>query len=69
MKGLIGQLKEAIPAMQKSIADLTEEVENISSTTMDGFNASPTLNMQSQGAQVRSLSLSVRLFNLFENSK
>ncbi|THU46620.1 hypothetical protein C4D60_Mb09t06840 [Musa balbisiana] len=51
IQGLIGQLKEAIPAMQKSIADLTEEVENISSTTMDGFNASPTLNMQSQGAQ------------------
>ena len=69
MKGLISQLKEAIPAMQKSIADLTEEVENISSTTMDGFNARPTLNMQSQGAQVRILSLSVKLFNLFENSK
>ncbi|CAL9086258.1 unnamed protein product [Musa acuminata var. zebrina] len=51
IQGLISQLKEAIPAMQKSIADLTEEVENISSTTMDGFNARPTLNMQSQGAQ------------------
>ncbi|URE29008.1 hypothetical protein MUK42_06892 [Musa troglodytarum] len=51
IQGLISQLKEAIPAMQKSIADLTEEVENISSTTMDGFNARPTLNMQSQGTQ------------------
>ncbi|CAL9187386.1 unnamed protein product [Musa hybrid cultivar] len=51
IQGLISQLKEAIPAMQKSIAELTEEVESISSSTMDGFNARSILSMQSQVPQ------------------
>lgn len=64
-QGLISQLKDAIPAMQKSIAELTEEVESISSSTMDGFNARSILSMQSQVPQVRILSLSMKLFSLF----
>ncbi|CAL9056441.1 unnamed protein product [Musa banksii] len=51
IQGLISQLKEAIPAMQKSIAELTEEVESVSSSTMDGFNARSILSMQSQVPQ------------------
>ncbi|XP_042390076.1 AUGMIN subunit 6-like [Zingiber officinale] len=50
IQGLVSQLKEAIPSMQKSIAELTEEV-NISSTTMDGFSARSTLSTQSQVPQ------------------
>ncbi|XP_073006591.1 AUGMIN subunit 6-like [Typha latifolia] len=35
VQGLIDQLKEAVPAMQKSISELTDEVNSISSSTMD----------------------------------
>ncbi|XP_006664824.1 AUGMIN subunit 6 isoform X2 [Oryza brachyantha] len=35
IQGLINQLKEAIPAMQQSIADLSEEVNSVSSNPMD----------------------------------
>ncbi|XP_073008101.1 AUGMIN subunit 6-like [Typha latifolia] len=48
IQGLIDQLKEAVPAMQKSISDLTEEVNSISSCTMDELDARPHLCVQSQ---------------------
>ncbi|RWW07969.1 hypothetical protein BHE74_00044396 [Ensete ventricosum] len=51
--------------MQKSIAELSEEVKSVLSSTMDGFNPRSTLTMQSQVPQVRILSLSVKLFSLF----
>nr|XP_010912861.1 AUGMIN subunit 6 isoform X1 [Elaeis guineensis] len=48
IQGLINQLKEAVPAMQKSISELTEEVNSISSTTMDEYDARSNSPMQSQ---------------------
>lgn len=46
IQGLINQLKEAVPTMQKSIADLAEEVNNIAPCTIDeysGRSSSPIL--------------------------
>ncbi|RRT53819.1 hypothetical protein BHM03_00052110, partial [Ensete ventricosum] len=53
IQGLVGQLKEIIPAMQMSISDLTEEV-NISSATGDGFSvqSSKTVQFPSAGRQL-----------------
>ncbi|XP_020598077.1 AUGMIN subunit 6 [Phalaenopsis equestris] len=45
IQGLINQLKDAVPVMQKSIADLTEEVNRISPIALDEYNerlSSPT---------------------------
>ncbi|XP_065010597.1 AUGMIN subunit 6-like isoform X1 [Musa acuminata AAA Group] len=57
IQGLVDQLKEVIPAMQMSISDLTEEVNNISSTMVDGFSvqSSTTVQYQSAGRQLERL--------------
>ncbi|CAL9118988.1 unnamed protein product [Musa textilis] len=57
IQGLVDQLKEVIPAMQMSISDLTEEANNISSTTVDGFSvqSSTTVQYQSAGRQLERL--------------
>ncbi|KAM3388597.1 hypothetical protein ACQJBY_010999 [Aegilops geniculata] len=39
IQGLINQLKEAIPAMQQSIAELSEEVNSVPSNPMDQTNS------------------------------
>ncbi|CAL9181591.1 unnamed protein product [Musa hybrid cultivar] len=54
IQGLVDQLKEVIPAIQMSISDLTEEVNNISSTMVDGFSvqSSTTVQCQSAGRQL-----------------
>ncbi|XP_020107127.1 AUGMIN subunit 6 [Ananas comosus] len=49
IQGLISQLKEAIPAMQKSISELTEEVNIISASTIDELDARPSVQSQSIG--------------------
>ncbi|XP_062223423.1 AUGMIN subunit 6-like isoform X2 [Phragmites australis] len=49
IQGLINQLKEAIPAMQQSITELSEEVNNISSNPMGQLNSRLSLSVQSAG--------------------
>ncbi|OEL28836.1 AUGMIN subunit 6 [Dichanthelium oligosanthes] len=46
--GLINQLKEAIPAMQQSIEELSEEVNSVSDP-MDQLNSRPPLSVQNAG--------------------
>ncbi|XP_042462050.1 AUGMIN subunit 6-like [Zingiber officinale] len=55
IQGLIDQLNEAIPTMQQSISELTEEVNNIS-TSVDGFSAhSTTIQSESIGRPLESI--------------
>ncbi|KAL6640307.1 hypothetical protein ACP70R_022156 [Stipagrostis hirtigluma subsp. patula] len=49
IQGLINQLKEAIPAMQQSIAELSDEVNSVSSNPMDQLNSRLPLSGQSAG--------------------
>uniref|UniRef100_A0A0D9VFC6 HAUS augmin-like complex subunit 6 N-terminal domain-containing protein n=1 Tax=Leersia perrieri TaxID=77586 RepID=A0A0D9VFC6_9ORYZ len=49
IQGLINQLKEAIPAMQQSIADLSEEVNSASSNPMDQMISRLSPSMQNLG--------------------
>ncbi|KAG8058916.1 hypothetical protein GUJ93_ZPchr0002g23441 [Zizania palustris] len=49
IQGLINQLKEAIPAMQQSIADLSEEVNSTSSNPMDQMISRLSPSMQKSG--------------------
>ncbi|KAL6877554.1 hypothetical protein ACP4OV_012769 [Aristida adscensionis] len=46
IQGLINQLKEAIPAMQHSIAELSEEVNSLSSNPMDHLSSRMPLPVQ-----------------------
>ncbi|KAM0939893.1 putative HAUS augmin-like complex subunit 6 [Dioscorea sansibarensis] len=50
IQGLINQLKEAVPAMQKSISQLTEEVNGISSISADEFSGRSTSPAQAQSS-------------------
>ncbi|ONK77703.1 uncharacterized protein A4U43_C02F9640 [Asparagus officinalis] len=50
IQGLINQLKEAVPVMQKSIADLTEEVNSISPCTIDEYSARSSSPVQAQSS-------------------
>ncbi|EEC73063.1 hypothetical protein OsI_07020 [Oryza sativa Indica Group] len=49
IQGLINQLKEAIPAMQQSIADLSEEVNSVSSNPMDKIISRLSPSVQNSG--------------------
>ncbi|XP_066321688.1 AUGMIN subunit 6 [Miscanthus floridulus] len=49
IQGLINQLKEAIPAMQQSIDELSEEVNSVSINSMDQLNSRLPLSVQSAG--------------------
>ncbi|KAG8070595.1 hypothetical protein GUJ93_ZPchr0006g40857 [Zizania palustris] len=49
IQGLINQLKEAIPSMQQSIADLSEEVNSVSSNPIDQMISRLSLSMQNSG--------------------
>ncbi|XP_062218911.1 AUGMIN subunit 6-like isoform X2 [Phragmites australis] len=49
IQGLINQLKEAIPTMQLSIAELSEEVNSLSSNPMDQLNSRLPLSVQNAG--------------------
>ncbi|KAK3156690.1 hypothetical protein QOZ80_2AG0110550 [Eleusine coracana subsp. coracana] len=49
IQGLINQLKEAIPAMQQSIAELSEEVSISSSNPMDQLHSRMPLSVQNTG--------------------
>ncbi|KAE8777001.1 AUGMIN subunit 6 [Hordeum vulgare] len=46
IQGLINQLKEAIPAMQQSITELSEEVNSVPSNSMDQTNSRQLLSVQ-----------------------
>lgn len=56
IQGLINQLKEAVPAMHKSIADLTEEVNSVCPNTIDEYSArsSSPLHAQTSGRSLES---------------
>lgn len=49
IQGLINQLKEAIPAMQQSITELSEEVNSVPSNPMDQTNSRQLLSVQNTG--------------------
>ncbi|GJN19653.1 hypothetical protein PR202_gb06950 [Eleusine coracana subsp. coracana] len=49
IQGLINQLKEAIPSMQQSIAELSEEVTSSSSNPMDQLHSRLPLSVQNTG--------------------
>ncbi|TVU32370.1 hypothetical protein EJB05_24097 [Eragrostis curvula] len=49
IQGLINQLKEAIPAMQQSIAELSEEVNSASPNPMDQLHSRLALPVQNTG--------------------
>ncbi|NP_001145206.1 AUGMIN subunit 6 [Zea mays] len=49
IQGLINQLKEAIPAMQQSIDELSEEVNSVSINSMDQLNSRLPLPVQIAG--------------------
>ncbi|PKU67423.1 AUGMIN subunit 6 [Dendrobium catenatum] len=50
IQGLISQLKEAVPTMQKSIAELTEEVNSISPIALDEYNERSSSPTQAQSS-------------------
>ncbi|CAM0950233.1 unnamed protein product [Alopecurus aequalis] len=49
IQGLINQLKEAIPAMQQSITELSEEVNSVPSNPVDQTNSRQSLSAQNAG--------------------
>ncbi|KAK8933576.1 hypothetical protein KSP39_PZI015657 [Platanthera zijinensis] len=50
IQGLINQLKETVPAMQTSIAELTEEVNSISPIVLDEYDERSTSPTQAQSS-------------------
>lgn len=50
IQGLTNQLKEAVPAMRKSITELTEEVNNISPIALDEYNERSSSPTQAQSS-------------------